>query len=384
LLVTYNSPNRPIHYQYAAALAAAGCLKAFVSGFSRFSPRSPLPEVGDRLIRADHVQNLFLAGLKFRLPVAVNDELAYWSKLWLDHLSEEPARNSDLFLFYNGAGLGTARRLRGTGVVRVVEVVNSHVLLQEEILREEHARLKLPFRPFHKRETARRVREYEEADAILCPSEFARLSFIERGIPEGKIMKVVYGLTLEPVERRADRDPDLFRVLYVGQISIRKGLRYLVEAFDKLKRPGKELLIVGPRAPVTGLEGMSIPAGVKFAGTLKDAGLAAAYRSASVFVLPSVEDGMGLVMGEALSFGVPVIATVNTGAADLFTTGVEGWRVPIRDPEAIREKLQLLADDPAALAAMSASAAARSRAQGGWDAAGRLLVENLRSLTNRR
>src|SRR5271170_6815009 len=136
MLITYAAPNRSHHYFYAAALARAGCLKKFVCGFSRFSPRAPLPEVGDRLLRADHLQNLYLASLKMRLPSVISDELAYQSKIWIDRLAEHSARESDLFLFYNGAGLHTAGRLQSTGVIRAVEAVNCHVLVQERILRE--------------------------------------------------------------------------------------------------------------------------------------------------------------------------------------------------------------------------------------------------------
>jgi glycosyltransferase involved in cell wall biosynthesis len=321
-----------------------------------------------------------LASLKFRFPKRLTDELAYLSKLWIDCLSEAPARQSDVFLFYNGAGLRTATRLRGRGVVRVVEVVNSHVLAQERIMREEHECLKLPFIPFHRREVARRLEEYREAEAVLCPSRFVKRSFISEGVPEEKLAIVHYGLEPQGSKDEPERKGDIFRVLYVGQISVRKGVRYLIQAFAGLKRANKELLVVGPRSLVTGIDDLQLAPNVELTGALKGDALAAVYRSASVFVLPSIEDGMGLVIGEALSFGLPVVATVNTGAADLFTDGVEGWQVPIRDPGAIREKLQMLADGPDLLKTMSAAAEARSRSLGGWEVAGKALVSTLRSL----
>src|SRR5271170_6996332 len=99
MLVTYASPNRSHHYLYASALARAGCLHRFVCGFSRFSPRSALPEVGDKMLRADHLQNFYLASQKLRLPSAISDELAYLSKIWIDRLVEKSARASDIFCF---------------------------------------------------------------------------------------------------------------------------------------------------------------------------------------------------------------------------------------------------------------------------------------------
>ena len=135
--VTYNSPNRSHHYRYAAALARADCLHRFVSGFSRFSRQAALPEAEGKIVRADQWQNLYLASLRLRIPASFCDELAYRSKVWLDRCSETPARDSDLFLFYSGAGLDTAHRLEACGVVRMVEAVNSHVLTQKEIMEEE-------------------------------------------------------------------------------------------------------------------------------------------------------------------------------------------------------------------------------------------------------
>jgi glycosyltransferase involved in cell wall biosynthesis len=375
--VTYTAPNRAHHYRYAAALAAAGCLETFVCGFSRFSPRAGLPEVGDRLRRADHLQNFYLASLRLRLPEPVSTELAYLSKIWLDHLSEKPARASDVFLFYSGAGLRTTRRLASSPVACVVEAVNSHVLVQEEIMREEHRRLGLPFRRFHPREVARRLEEYRLADAILCPSAFVKNSFEQRGFSPDRLFVVPYGLALHAQLPPAPPDRDVFRVLYVGQVDIRKGLRYLFEAFEALRHPRKELWIVGPTTHQTGIADLSPPAGTRFLGVLKGDDLARAYRDATVFVLPTVEEGLALVLGEALSFGIPVIATGHSGGGDLFQDGREGFLVPIRDPRAIGEKLQLLADDPARREAMAQAALERARTLNGWEAAGRLLVDTL-------
>jgi glycosyltransferase involved in cell wall biosynthesis len=377
--VTYNSPNRSHHYRYAAALARAGCLRAFVSGFSRFSPRAALP--GVPLVRADHVQNLYLAALRFHAPARVSEELAYASKLWLDRRSTAPARESDLFLCYNGAGLRTLRRLQGTNTVGVVEAVNCHVLVQQRIMREELDRLGLGVTGFHSREVARRVREYELADAILCPSHFVKESFVSEGFPAGRVHVVPYGIPKPEASVPARPAGDeAFRVLYVGQLSPRKGVRYLLEAFTRLKHPRKELVLVGPRSQPSGLEGVTIPDGVRFAGVLKGEELARSYREASVFVLPTVEEGLALVLGEALSHGTPVIATVNSGGADLFRDGEEGFLVPIRNPGALADKMQLLADDPAQRERMSQAALARMQALGGWERTDRLLVETLKTI----
>jgi starch synthase len=383
MLVTYAAPNRSSHYIYAAALARAGCLHRFVCGFSRFSPRAALPEIGDKMLRADHLQNIYLASLKLRLPTMISDELGYLSKMWIDLLSERPARASDIFLFYSGAGLHTSMHLQSTGTLRVVEAVNSHVLVQERIMREEHQRLGLPFQRFHPREVTRRVKEYEMAEAILCPSSFVRDSFESEGIPRDRLFVVPYGASFHQVAPPSRQDTATFRVLYVGQISVRKGLRYLFEAFDRLRHPNKELLIVGPHTNQTGIEGITPPDRTRFLGVLKGDELAQVYRTANVFVLPTVEEGLAHVLGEALSFGLPIITTVNSGGEDLFQNGREGFLVPIRSPEAIAEKLQLLADDTTERERMSVAAQSRAKNLGGWETSGRMLVEALTTIAKK-
>jgi glycosyltransferase involved in cell wall biosynthesis len=235
-------------------------------------------------------------------------------------------------------------------------------------------------RGFPARDVARRVREYEQADAIICPSAFARQSFLDQGIEPARVRAVPFGIAADADTEPADRPAESFRVLFVGQINLRKGLRYLFEAFKKLKHPRKELWIVGPATAQTGIEDMTPPDGTKFLGVLKGERLARAYRDCHVLVLPTLEEGLALVIGEALSHGLPVIATVNSGAADLFPDGSTGFHVPIRCPEAIAEKLQLLADDRPLLEELSARARTRDKTPRTWDNAGHDLVETLKDL----
>lgn len=250
-------------------------------------------------------------------------------------------------------------------------------------MREEHQRLGLPFQRFHPREVTRRVKEYEMAEAILCPSSFVRDSFESEGIPRDRLFVVPYGASFHQVAPPSRQDTATFRVLYVGQISVRKGLRYLFEAFDRLRHPNKELLIVGPHTNQTGIEGITPPDRTRFLGVLKGDELAQVYRTANVFVLPTVEEGLAHVLGEALSFGLPIITTVNSGGEDLFQNGREGFLVPIRSPEAIAEKLQLLADDTTERERMSVAAQSRAKNLGGWETSGRMLVEALTTIAKK-
>jgi glycosyltransferase involved in cell wall biosynthesis len=225
--------------------------------------------------------------------------------------------------------------------------------------------------------------EYENADAILCPSHFVKKSFASQGFPKENIFVVPYGFYPPAIFEKAAPKGDVFRVLYVGQIHFRKGLRYLVQAFERLRVPKKELLLVGPRTQDTGLADLALPGNVRFCGVARGEELALLYQSATVFVQPSIEEGLSLVLAEALSYGLPVIATENTGARDLFTDGVEGFIVPIRDPDVIADKLELLAGKNELRRGMGEQAGKRARAIGGWEESGKLLVQTLRTICGR-
>src|SRR6202012_4576737 len=139
------------------------------------------------------------------------------------------------------------------------------------------------------------------------PSTFSRQTFIDQGLDPARLKVVPYGVATAVRREPVDRPKDSFRVLFVGQVHLRKGLRYLIEAFRKLNHPGKELWIVGPETDQTGIADLMLPDGVRFLGVLKGEALDHAYRSCHVFVLPSIEEGFGLVIGEALAQGLPVI-----------------------------------------------------------------------------
>jgi starch synthase len=382
--VVYTAPNRGHHYRYAAALQEAGCLHAFVSGFPRISPRAKVPaELAAKTHHADYIQTIYIASLKAKAPAKVSNWLSYISKSAQDYACRKYVKDCDIFLFYNGSGLHSSRYGKRHGALSIVEAVNSHVSYQEDILREEHERVGLPWLPFPVYEKERRLQEYEEADYILLPSDFVRNSFLEKGFPAHKLLKVPFGfdkMSLAGAAPAAAKDADTFTVLYVGSLSVRKGIRYLLDAFTRLQHPKKRLLLVGPDANDGALAGTLVPPGVEFTGSLKGDELTRAYQSASVFCLPSIEEGLALVLGEALSFGLPIVATTNTGATDLFTDGQEGYIVPICSSDAILQKLQLLADNPDVLQQLSAASFAKADSLDGWQQTGHNLVSALQSV----
>jgi glycosyltransferase involved in cell wall biosynthesis len=143
-----------------------------------------------------------------------------------------------------------------------------------------------------------------------------------------------------------------------------------------------ELCLVGSVAPDSNhiLRSSSVP--FYSLGVRSHKEMADVYRSASVFVMPSIEEGMALSALEAMASGVPVIVTPNTGVTDIIENGREGLVVPARDTSALAQAiLSLYEDEPKRLA--MAEAAARTARRWTWDAYGDRVASAYAGLTER-
>jgi glycosyltransferase involved in cell wall biosynthesis len=268
------------------------------------------------------------------------------------------------------SGLHAGRAAQARNIAYVCDRGSSHIVYQDRILAEEHARLGLPYTPIDPRKQAKEQAEYALADAVTVPSGFVRRSFIEMGVEAAKVRRIPYGVELSVFRRVCPRDAG-FRVLFVGQLSVRKGLVYLLDAFARAKLPGAELALVGSPQPETETLIERFPVDrLERVGPVPRDEVVRQMSRASVLVLPSVEDGYGLVQAQAMACGCPVIASTNTGSEDLFADGVEGFVVPVRDADAIADRLTRLRDDPALLKRMSQAALDRVKTIGGWAAYG--------------
>jgi glycosyltransferase involved in cell wall biosynthesis len=184
-------------------------------------------------------------------------------------------------------------------------------------------------------------REFTECDAIVVPSTSARRSF-ESFPYAGKVKVIAPGVDVRfffpPLEPQSD---STFRVCYVGRFELAKGSSYLLQAWKKLALRNAELVLVGDLLPeMQSLMRDYATPNVRLLGRLSRQEVAAIYRQSNVFVFPSVNEGFGMVILEAMASGLAVIATKGTGADDCVTHGRNGLIVPSRDPGALAESLQ--------------------------------------------
>jgi glycosyltransferase involved in cell wall biosynthesis len=204
------------------------------------------------------------------------------------------------------------------------------------------------------------------------------------GIPAEKVHVIPYGVRLDQFTRSADPPQNSFEVLFAGQVSLRKGIPYLLQAFARLKHPNKHLTIAGAIQDDIRTLLSSLPTdNVIFTGALPQPQLAKKMSASHLLVLPSIEEGLALVQGQAMACGCPILATTATGAEDLFTDGEQGFIVSDRDVDALTQRMQQIGDDPVLQRRLSEAAMLRVKTLGGWDQYGETWDRLLHQLTGK-
>lgn len=273
---------------------------------------------------------------------------------------------TDILDGLDGPGPEAGRRMKEHGKVWVCNRGSAHILTQKALLEEEHQKWNVQAPRFSPEHLERCLAEYSEADAVVVPSQFAKRSFIDHEIAPERVFVCPYGVDLS-VFHRGPKNDDIFRVIFVGGISIRKGIGYLLEAIAPLARRSQcEVWLIGGIEPAARSILVHYSNVFEYKGVQPSTELWRFYSQASVLVLPSIEEGLALVQAQAMACGLPVIATTNTGAEDLFTDGVEGFIVGIRDAGAIREKIEWMIANPVLRSEMGEAALARTTHIGGW------------------
>jgi glycosyltransferase involved in cell wall biosynthesis len=193
---------------------------------------------------------------------------------------------------------------------------------------------------------------------ILCASSFTRSTLIEHGTSPDRIDVIPYGVDSErfhPAARPTSPLGGKLKLLFVGRINQRKGVKYLLEALRLLNTSQIELTICG--RVVDSLDLFKAFAGqVEIRPSVSDRELVAAYQSAELFVFPSVAEGFGQVLLESLACGLPILSTTHTAAPDLIEDGVQGFVVEPGNPIALAERIQWALNHSAELNAMRAAA----------------------------
>lgn len=261
------------------------------------------------------------------------------------------ALTSDIFWGFQGSCYASLRMAQKTGKFAIVELATAHVSSALKILSEEE-RLhpdwrdsfdNLVFKPPYRK---RLEEEPFRADMVIAASRFTRKTLLEAGLSDDKI----YVLPLGFDASRISFNPNLFekyeqrplKLLYAGRITQRKGIKYLLEAVTRFSRSEVELHIIGYlHGKGKGLK--PYRGRYQLHAALSQYELFQSYRQYDALVIPSVFEGFGLVIVEAMAAGLPVIATPHTMGPDVIIEDKNGYIVPIRDVSALEKAIGKLA-----------------------------------------
>jgi starch synthase len=299
-----------------------------------------------------------------RLGLLIWQYIDLLETVWVDRLASRRLGACDMLFCPSSYSLHTMTAARKAGALVVLFGQWSHIDIKERLLQEECALQGLPYRPNPHRE--RLIREYASADYIFSPSTFSCQSYVQLGIPREKVVCTPHGVDIDkfhPLNSRGDDGQ--FTIIFIGSVVLGKGFHYLVRAVRLMDRPNVQVTVFGSISheirqfmhSEMGSHGQSA-----FSLEFRRVGeVASSLRRASVLVLPSIQEAFGLVVLEAMASGIPVIVTEHVGAKDAVRDGVDGYIIPIRDPDAIARRLTVLYDDPERRRDMGRSA--RSQAE---------------------
>lgn len=371
------------HFELAHQLRRHDCLQTVYSTFPWFRlKREGLPHEYVATFPWYHtcVAALARRGL---YPSPWTETLDWWNGLafdaWIKYRMR--AANTDALIAIAGAALEAGHQLQGRGGVYICDRGSTHARFQGQILEEEFRNWGQQVQTYDLRDTEREEEQYQLADCITVPSHFAAHTFVAQGLPAEKLRVIPYGVRLDNFYPQGQPNPEEFNVLFAGQIGLRKGVPYLLEAFARLRHPRKRLRMVGAvQAEIRPLLAQLPMDHVEFVGAVPRSQLAGYFSTSNVLVLPSIEEGLALVQGEAMACACPVIATPNSGSEDLYSDGKEGFIVPIRDVPALADRMQQLADSGVLQQQMRAAALERVQHLGGWNDYGDRWVRLLEEL----
>ena len=308
------------------------------------------------------------------LPTWLEDQTGYANALLFDEYTLRHVPECEALIGLSGSSLKTGALVQRRGGRFLCDRGSSHQRYQEELVSDEYRRWGVDAPVSDPRDTVREEAIYAMADGITVPSSFAARSFVAMGVPAEKVHTIPYGVRLERFKPAATPPPnpaERFEALFVGSVGLRKGVPYLLEAFAQVRHPHKRLRVVGALSREMAVVLSGLPQQhVEFLGLQPQDRVAELMGESHLLVLPSVEEGLALVQGQALACGCPVLATTNTGGEDLFRDEQEGFIVPIRDPEALANRMQRVIDDPGLWEHMRAAALLRVHQIGGWETYG--------------
>ncbi|HYR22632.1 MAG TPA: glycosyltransferase family 4 protein [Chthoniobacterales bacterium] len=295
--------------------------------------------------------------------------------------ARESFRSCNTIYAYEDGALQSFRAARDLGLKRIYDLPIGYWRVGQRIFAEEKERepawaATLTGTLDSAEKLGRKDDELRLATRVIVASTFTKQTLADAP-STAKIDIVAYGAppTISDEIRKSN---GRLKVLFAGSLGQRKGLSYLLKAVEMLK-DAAELTLLGRKAASGCAPLENAVRKYRWVPTLSHAGMLREMQSHDVLVLPSLFEGFGLVILEAMAQGTVVITTDHTAGPDVIENGTDGFIVPIRSAEAIAEKLDLLASDRERLMAMKLMAKQKAASRG-WETYRQRLVEVAREV----
>ena len=356
--------GRFVAFDIARALQRRNSLAGILSAY----PRARGEGIRDGLLRWNPVLGMREA-LARRMHREHTEEVDYRYAVKFARWAAQRVPEADVMQAWTGYALEPRAAARRAGAKTIAFRGSAHIRTQVELLREEFVSFGLQAPRGHDAIIERECDEYDSADMVNVISTFAKRTFLERGFAASRLILTPLAVDIPEgggKTRRTARNGPL-RVLFLGNVSLRKGVHYLLEATKTLDASAVRVSLVGGVSADGEVVLRRLATRGEWKGPISRERLHEVFGNHDVLVLPSVEDGFGAVICEAMAAGLPVIATENTGAPDVVRDGVDGWIVPARSSVALRDALEQLVVDPTLAIEMGRSAAAAMARLRTWD-----------------
>ena len=300
------------------------------------------------------------------LPPVITDFLWEWGELAFDRWVAKQLNNQIQWVHgYEHCSLATLQQAKKLGIKSFYEQPSQHYLSFEKIAKEQlkkYPELKstetlLLVDQKSERRNQRRAQELDVCDYIICNSTFTKKTLTDVQINPNKIITVPLGFpsTLKTTDKRSNTGKTIF--IYAGNQSLKKGTHTLFKAWQKfsVNKKNIELWVVGnSQLPLRARHGLED--NVKFIPNIPHAELMQLFRQADVLILPTLGDGFGMVITEAMAQGLPVITTCNSGGPDIITNGKDGFLLEAGNIEALAAKMNWCIENKMQLKTMALSA----------------------------
>ena len=343
--------TNPCHlFPLALELASLDALGCYYSGYPAWKLNAParLP------VRTHSLRTNVVYGLIKFVPERYRPgtrQLFRWQDEGFDRWAGAHLATCDFVHAMPGQCLNTFRGAKKLGVQAVLNHATGPVREWVRIMEPEYARAGLRLTdicPYDEEYFAREAEEYALADWHCAASSVVRDQLLSLGIAAERIWLSAYGADERIFHPPAAARPPGFRIIFAGQLGLRKGLRTLLEALTLAGRADWQMdfygLVLGEsERDVASYRG---PTPLTFHGPVSSQKLADAFRAGSVLVLPSLEEGFGLVVPQALNCGLPAIVSDRVGGKDFVRHRENGSIFPVSDAGALAQELTWWAENP--------------------------------------